>query len=137
MARTLILVADDNLDSRTIIGLMLEHRGYEVATAADGEEAVLQAREHRPDLILMDLQMPRLSGFDAARMLKDDPATSDIPILAVTASLVSEGIREYGFCGLLRKPILPRQVMNAVEACCGAGSALPAWLEVDEFPRGL
>lgn len=134
MARTLILVADDNLDSRTIMGLILEHRGYDVATAADGEEAVRRAREHRPDLILMDLQMPRLSGLDAAYSLKEHPATSDIPILAVTASTIGEDIREYGFCGILRKPVLPRQVIDAVEACCAAGSAVPEWLEVDGLP---
>lgn len=134
MARTLILVADDNLDSRAIIGLILEHRGYDVVIAADGEEAVRQAREHRPALILMDLQMPRLTGLDAAHALKEDAATSDIPILAVTASTIREDIREYGFCGILRKPVLPRQVMDAVEACCGAGSAVPDWLEVDGLP---
>lgn len=134
MARTLILVADDNLDSRAILALILEHRGYDVAIAADGEEAVRQAREHRPDLILMDLQMPRLSGLDAAHALKGDAVTSDIPILAVTASTIREDIREYGFCGILRKPVLPRQVMDAVEACCGAGSAVPDWLEVDGLP---
>ena len=131
MARPLILVADDNPDSRSIIGLVLEHRGYEVATAADGEEAVRQAREHQPDLILMDLQMPRLSGLEAAQALKEDVSTSDIPILAVTAATISEDIRNHGFCGVLRKPVLPRQIMNAVEACCTRGSAAPEWLEVD------
>ena len=130
MAKPLILVADDNPDSRVIIELILEHRGYGVATAADGEEAVRQAREHQPDLILMDLQMPRLSGLDAADALKGDASTSDIPILAVTAATVREDIREHGFCGVLRKPVLPRQVMQAVDLCCGRGS-VRGWLEVD------
>ena len=134
VVRTRILVADDNPDSLAILGLILEHRGYDVATAVDGEEAVRQAREHRPDLILMDLQMPRLSGLDAAHTLKEDAATSHIPILAVTASTIREDIREYGFCGILRKPVLPRQVMDAVDACCGAGAAIPDWLEVDGLP---
>lgn len=131
MARTLILVADDNPDSRSIMGLVLEHRGYEVVTAVDGEDAVRQAREQQPDLILMDLQMPRLSGLDAAQALKADASTSDIPILAVTAALIGEDIRGHGFCGLLRKPVLPRQITKAVEVCCGRGSAAPEWLEME------
>ena len=133
MTRRLVLVADDNPDSRSIIGLVLEHRGYAVAIAADGEEAIRQARERQPDLILMDLQMPRLSGLEAARALKRDLSTSDIPILAVTAATIEEDLRNHGFCGLLRKPILPRQVVKAVEACCIRGSAAPDWLEVDEI----
>ena len=132
MPTPLILVADDNPDSRTIVALILEHRGYDVTVAADGAEAVRQARERHPDLILMDLQMPRLSGLEAADVLKGDASTSHIPILAVTAATISEDIREHGFCGILRKPVLPRQVMKAVERCCGA--AIPDWLEVDGLP---
>ncbi|MBW3554189.1 MAG: response regulator [Gemmatimonadetes bacterium] len=131
MARTLILVADDNPDSRAIMGLILEHRGYDVSTAADGEEAIREARERHPDLILMDLQMPRLSGLEAALALKEDVSTSDIPILAVTAATIDEDIREHGFCGLLRKPVLPRHIVSAVEVCCSRGSPAPEWLEVD------
>lgn len=125
-----ILVADDDPDSRTIARLSLEHSGYEVITAVDGSDAIEKAREMRPDVILMDLQMPALTGFDAARALKADNSTAEIPIIAVTALSAMAEARECGFCGILLKPILPTDLATAVEQCRKQSAAGREWINL-------
>jgi two-component system cell cycle response regulator DivK len=82
-----VLVADDEPANIDLIRMMLETAGLDVTlvTAADGGEAVLRARDALPDLVLMDLKMPVLDGWEATRRLKADPATSSIPVIALTA----------------------------------------------------
>ncbi len=80
-----ILLVEDNEMNRDAISRLLERRGFSVITAGDGEEGVRRCREERPDLVLMDLGLPVLDGFEATRRLKADPATRDIPIVALTA----------------------------------------------------
>lgn len=80
-----ILYIEDHPAQRDIMAQMLELSGYEVAVACDGIDGVERALSWHPDLILMDLRMPRMDGFDAIRELRKDPATADIPIIAISA----------------------------------------------------
>ncbi len=80
-----ILVVEDLADIRKMMKIMVELYGYEVIEARDGAEAVEQAREHHPSLVLMDLAMPLMNGAEAARAIKETKECSDIPIIAVTA----------------------------------------------------
>ena len=81
----IILVAEDFDDTRLMLKLLLEARGHRVVEAADGREAVEIATRERPDLILMDLNMPVLDGIAATRLLHEQPGTSGVPVIAVTA----------------------------------------------------
>jgi CheY-like chemotaxis protein len=81
----IILVADDTDDIRLMIRVMLEHKGHRVVEAAHGREAVELATSERPDVILMDLNMPVMDGIEATRCLRGQPETSNMPIIAVTA----------------------------------------------------
>ena len=80
-----ILVVEDNEMNRDMVGRRLERRGYEVVVAVDGQEGVDMARSENPDLILMDLSLPVLNGWEATRQLKQDTKTNGIPIIALTA----------------------------------------------------
>ena len=106
MAR--ILVAEDSPDIRALVELLLEAEGHEITAVTDGRAAVEAARRVQPDLVLMDLSLPLLSGWEAARQIRSDPATSEIPILAVTAHAM-HGDRERalaaGCNGFIAKPI--------------------------------
>ena len=85
----LILVVDDNETNRDILITRLEIHGYRLLQAADGEEALASVAQHSPDLILLDVEMPKLDGFEVCRRLKNDPAMSFIPIILVTARAAS------------------------------------------------
>ena len=80
-----VLVADDFDDTRQVLKLLLEMKGHSVVEAADGREAVKGALRHRPDLILMDLSMPVMDGFDATRSIREQSETAQTPIVALTA----------------------------------------------------
>ena len=115
----LVLVVDDSYDARALYGDYLEYCGYRVRTAEDGQEAIDAAREDWPALILMDLAMPRLDGWEAIKRLRADPMTSDIPIVALSAFAFGEGptrARELGADLCLTKPCLPSQVARVVRA---------------------
>jgi CheY-like chemotaxis protein len=130
MAR--ILVVEDSPDIRVLIRMLLEAGGHEVLTAADGREAIEAARRERPEVVLMDLSLPVLSGWEAAREIKADPATRSIPVIAVTAHAM-QGDRERalaaGCDGFIAKPIdeatFERSVALYVPAP-GAGRAADA-----------
>ncbi|MBW3552593.1 MAG: response regulator [Gemmatimonadetes bacterium] len=81
----IILIAEDHLDSREALGALLEAFGFRVIAAVNGAQAVDLARERRPDLILMDIMMPELDGFEATRRLRGFPETCEIPIITLTA----------------------------------------------------
>lgn len=85
-----ILVADDNTSNRRLLVEYLSPYGFELIEAGDGVQALAQAREYQPALILMDIAMPVLDGLEATRRLKADPATANIPVIAVTASVTPE-----------------------------------------------
>jgi len=93
MPRATILIADDSSDIRTIIRFLLNDLGFAVVEAADGNEAVRLARQCQPVLILLDLFMPGIDGWEVAARLRADPALEEVPILAMTAYNVSSAIR--------------------------------------------
>jgi CheY-like chemotaxis protein len=106
-ART-VLVADDNDDTRRVVRWMLEQRGYAVIEAADGEQAVAAAVSQRPDLILMDLIMPVVDGFDAVRQVREHEALRGVPVIAMTALDVAtsrDRAEDLGFNQYLSKPL--------------------------------
>jgi CheY-like chemotaxis protein len=114
----IVLVADDNAAGRELVRTVLERCGYEIAEAADGLEALRAARELRPDLIILDLNMPRMDGFGVIRELRRDPEFAAIPVLALTANTM-QGDRQHalaaGFTDSMSKSIGPRQLRVEVE----------------------
>ena len=109
----LVLIVDDVDHGREIYSEYLEYRGFRVATAADGEEALDKAFELLPDVILMDLSLPKLDGWEATKVLKNDPRTCGIPVVALTAhALVSahDRAKEAGCDVVVTKPCLPRDL---------------------------
>jgi class 3 adenylate cyclase len=103
-----ILVVDDNETNRDILITRLEKHGYQLLQAVDGEEALVSAAQHSPDLILLDVEMPKLDGFEVCRRLKNDPAMSFIPIILVTARAASQDVvtgLDAGADEYLTKPI--------------------------------
>ena len=115
-----ILVADDDYDNRTIIRQVLEAGGYQVLEAVNGLEAVEKALAEKPALILMDLSMPRLSGWEAAKQIKQTPEIAGIPIFAFTAhALTGDDVKAKaaGCDGYISKPCVPREVLQKVRDC--------------------
>jgi CheY-like chemotaxis protein len=119
---TTVLIVEDNEDNRIIYRTFLEHHGYVVLEASDGEAGVRSVREHRPDIVLMDISMPVLDGHEATKILKADPATASIPVVALTANAMTEDRRlakEAGCDSYLPKPAEPRQVLAEVQRMLG------------------
>jgi len=103
-----VLVVDDDRDARAMYGMYLRHVGCRVRTARDGQVAISKANDSPPDVIVMDLAMPRLDGWTASRWLKSSPATAHIPIIALSAaSDAREKARAAGCDGFLAKPCQP------------------------------
>jgi two-component system, cell cycle response regulator DivK len=114
-----ILVADDAPAGRALIRRLLELEGHSVRTALDGTEAVDEARRWQPDLVLMDLHMPICDGVEATRRLHDNPETSELPVVALTASADETEVRsafEAGCVGYLAKPIEVAHLVTQLEA---------------------
>jgi two-component system, cell cycle response regulator DivK len=110
-----ILVVEDNQDNMTLISDVLQSLDYEVLQATDGEQGVQMAGEHKPDLILMDLSLPRMDGWTATRHIKADPQTQNIPVIALTAhAMVGDRERalEAGCDDYVSKPINLRELAN-------------------------
>lgn len=117
-----VLVVEDDENCRNIWAAILDHHGYRVLEATDGEAGVRVAREQRPDLILMDLVLPRLNGWSAAEWIRREPETAQIPLVALTAC-ASGADREradtLGFDSYLAKPCAPSRVLAEVERLIG------------------
>ena len=113
----LILVVEDHEDNRRILRDLLTSAGYEMVEAVTGEEGVAMAEMHRPDLILMDIQLPELDGYGATRRIKADPALRAIPIIAVTSyALSGDDVMAYeaGCAAYITKPFSPRQLLAKI-----------------------
>ena len=123
-----VLIVEDNELNMKLLRDVLEAYGYATVTTGEGAASFALAREHRPDLILMDLQLPDISGFDAVRQLKDHAETRPIPIVAVTAFAMVGDERKALTCGCdayLAKPILLRDFLDLVEKFIGPAGGLP------------
>ncbi|HEV2149529.1 MAG TPA: response regulator [Longimicrobiaceae bacterium] len=117
-----VLIVEDQIETLAIHSAYLERHGYRVLQAENGEAGVDSARRHRPDIILMDLSIPRLDGFGATEALKRDPDTGHIPIVVMTAfAYGSVGKRAVaaGCDGFLAKPLDPRRVLQEVHRRIG------------------
>ena len=117
-----ILIVEDNEDNLVVYRTILEHVGYEVIEARDGEEGISRANEEHPDLILMDISIPKIDGWEATRRLKSEEATREIPIIALTAHALEEDREKalrVGCDGYLAKPVEPRRVVQEVERFVG------------------
>jgi len=84
-ARARILIVDDERDNRELLGIILGHEGFVIATAASGEEALVAVAHQPPDLILLDIMMPGMDGYEVARKIKGEPATKDIRVIIMSA----------------------------------------------------
>ena len=117
MAGELILIVEDNEKNRKLERDVLQFHGYKIAEAETGEDGVRLAREAVPALILMDIQLPGISGIEALRQLRADPLTQAVPIIAVTASAMTQDrqkIMAAGFDGYQSKPINVKEFVAAV-----------------------
>ncbi len=120
-----ILLVEDNEDNLIVYRTILDHVGYPVIEARDGEEGVARARADIPDLILMDVSLPKMDGWEATRRIKADEKTRQIPIIAVTAHALDddrEKATQVGCDGYLAKPVAPRRVVEEVERFIGKPS---------------
>jgi two-component system, cell cycle response regulator DivK len=116
-----ILLVEDNEMNRDMLTRRLQRRGYSVLTACNGLEGVLKARKHKPRLILMDLSLPEMDGWEATRLLKGDPETQSIPVIALTAHAMAEdrakalaaGCDDYD-----TKPVELLRLLQKIEALC-------------------
>ena len=114
-----ILVVEDQEDNRQIVRDLLTTTDYEVMEAENGEEALAAVAKHRPDLILMDIQLPIMDGYEATRRLKADPGLRAIPVIAVTSYALSgdeEKARAAGCDDFVPKPFSPRELLAKVQA---------------------
>jgi two-component system phosphate regulon response regulator PhoB len=119
---TTILVADDDLDIRDLVAYKLEQAGYEVTAVTNGLAALSAARKARPDLAVLDVMMPGMSGIDVCRELRGNKSTATVPIILLTAR-AQEGDVEVGFGAgaddYIVKPFSPRELLRRVEAILG------------------
>jgi two-component system cell cycle response regulator DivK len=117
-----ILVIEDQEDLRAIVRDYLGAVGYEVIEAADGAEGVAKARAHRPDLVLMDIQLPVLDGYDATQQIKADPRLKATPIIAVSSFAMKgdeEKARASGCDGYVTKPYSPLKLLALIRGYLG------------------
>ena len=116
--RPVVVLAEDNDDARRVYGLVLRHFGYDVEEASTGHEAVRLARTVHPSLVLMDIGLPGIDGWQASRVLKSDPLTRGIPLVAFSARVDSSADlgERASFDGFIRKPVSPSDLARRVGA---------------------
>lgn len=117
MSRKRILYVEDNEFNRKIVRDLLARTSYRLIEATDGEMGVATAQQEIPDLIIMDIQLPRLSGLDAARKLRADPRTAHIPIIVITSFALSgdeQKVKDAGASAYLAKPYSPRELLETI-----------------------
>ena len=115
----LILIVEDNEKNLKLVRDVLQVKGFSTLEAGTAEDGILLAREHKPDLILMDIHLPGISGIEALKVLRAEAATAGIPVIAVTASVMQQDrkqITEAGFDAYVGKPINLKEFLDAVRA---------------------
>jgi two-component system phosphate regulon response regulator PhoB len=117
-----LLIADDESGIRSLVRMTLERDEYQILEASDGQEALALAREHHPEVVLLDVMMPGLSGFDVCRTLKDDPATAKTTVVMLTAK-AQESDREQGIAAgaddYFTKPFSPIALLRKIDTVYG------------------
>lgn len=122
---SLVLIVEDNERNLKLVRDVLQARGYATLEAGTAEEGLALARERAPALILMDIHLPGMSGIEALRTLRGEAATAAIPVIAITASVMQESLREVmaaGFDDLIEKPINVLGFLDKVRGLIGAGA---------------
>ena len=122
MANELILIVEDNPKNLKLVRDTLQVKGYRTIEATTGEEGVQLARDEQPALVLMDIQLPGISGVEAFRQLRADPSTRAIPVIAVTASVMAQErqkVMAAGFDGFQGKPISVRELLETIREVLG------------------
>ena len=112
-----ILIVEDNPQNRLLVKDVLEFHGYEIIEAADGQSGIEMAKNHKPDLILMDIQMPVMDGITAGKILRENPDTKNIKMIAVTSFAMlgdKERVMEAGFDHYIAKPINTRELPTLI-----------------------
>ena len=119
-----ILIVDDDLDTLRLVGLMLQHQGYRIIAASSGVQAITLSQGDKPDMVLLDIMMPDMDGYEVARKLRSDPATNSIPIIMFTAKTqVDDKVQGFdaGADDYLTKPTQPRELFAHVKAVLARG----------------
>ncbi len=123
---SLILIVEDNEKNLKLVRDVLQVKGYETVDAGTAEDGLKLARERKPSLILMDIQLPGMSGVDALKALRAEPETAGIPVVAVTASVMQQDrqqIMRAGFDGFIEKPINLRKLLETVQQALAGAKA--------------
>ena len=119
---SLILIVEDNEKNMKLVRDVLQVKGYATLEAGTAEDGIRLANEQKPDLVLMDIQLPGMNGIEALGVLRADPATAKIPVIAVTASVMQQDrklITEAGFDAYIGKPINLKEFLATVRKCLG------------------
>jgi two-component system cell cycle response regulator DivK len=114
-----ILIVEDNEKNMKLVRDVLQVKGYATIEAVNAEDGIVLARDQKPDLVLMDIQLPGMSGIEALKVLRADPGTAGIPVIAVTASVMQQDrnlITEAGFDGYIGKPINLKEFLESVRS---------------------
>jgi two-component system, cell cycle response regulator DivK len=122
MSRKKVLLVEDNEFNRKIVRDLLARQPYDLLEAHDGEAGVAAARRDKPDVIVMDIQLPKLSGLDATRAIRAEPETAKIPIIVVTSFALSgddKKAMDAGASAYLAKPYSPRQLLETIRRMAG------------------
>ena len=119
-----ILIVEDNEKNMKLVRDILQHKGHQTLEAATGEEGVRLALEHKPDLVLMDIQLPDIDGVTALRRIREDAALDAVPVLAVSASVMPDEqhkIVSSGFDAYITKPIVLKSFLESVQRFLAQG----------------
>jgi two-component system cell cycle response regulator DivK len=122
---SLILIVEDNDKNLKLVRDVLQVKGYETVEAGTAEDGIELARQRKPDLVLMDIQLPGMNGIEALKVLRADASTARIPVIAVTASVMQQDrnlITEAGFDGYIGKPINLKEFIDTVRAMLERGA---------------
>lgn len=115
-----ILIIEDEPEVVMMMRARLEREGYQVIACPDGAEGISMVHEEKPDIILLDIMMPKIDGFKTCRLLKESPETKDIPVIFVTglqASDLKQKVKEFKADGVIQKPYEPKELLEKVKEC--------------------
>jgi len=134
LVQPLVLIADDDDDVLLVFGTILRHYGFAVIEATNGAEAIEQAQKHAPDLVLLDMLMPVVDGWQAQRALKADPATADTPVISISVSDVRRSqLEAAGFCAGITKPVEAATLLRAVQHCLEPEATAAGWIDLSRL----
>jgi two-component system cell cycle response regulator DivK len=139
MTRPLVLVVEDYQDAREMYAAYLQFSGFQVAEATNGVEAIEKSIELMPDIILMDLALPKMDGWEATRRLKMDERTRDIPVVALTGHALAghaEGARQAGCDSFVTKPCLPDALVAEIQRMLALRKADSGGGRRESWPNG-